>query len=284
MAEHDWIFAAVIGIIVVVIVVTFIETRLLRKSMKARRVRAAKRVDELPDDAHNALVTARAILATLEKGGVRSEEAAQMLRDAQSAYARQNYRVVLDLTSKAKTRLMELKAKQSAQGDLAKLEGSPPAGDEPTTKEVLQKEYPPNFLQSRFALELARSSVEGAKAAGRDAAQAETLLARAQGRFDAKDYAAALAVARQAQRSADSGPIEGLVIPPETPAPPPASAPAAPPSAGLACVSCGAALASDDVFCRKCGTRVAPSACRSCGTSLVAGDGFCRKCGTPIGP
>lgn len=268
---------AVIGLILAVIVVTFIELKYLRKSMKARRVRAAKRVHELPDDAYNALVTTRAIQNTLARGGVVNEEVAALLREAQAAFSRQNYRVVLDLTSKARERLLALKARQTAQGDLAKLEGLPPGGEEVTTKELLTKEFPPNYAQSKFSMELAGSAIAAGREAGRDVANAEGLLAQADVRFRAQDYTGALALARQAQKAAAG---EAVAAPP----PPPAPAPAAPivSASRLACKTCGSTLQADDVFCRKCGSRVGPVACGTCGAELVADDAFCRKCGARV--
>jgi ribosomal protein L40E len=61
------------------------------------------------------------------------------------------------------------------------------------------------------------------------------------------------------------------------------SAPAVPTSlSGRTCPSCNAPLLPDDVFCRKCGTRLVPSSCVSCGAKLLADDAFCRKCGAPV--
>lgn len=249
MAATDWVVIAVVLVILAMIVIAFLETKYLRKSIRGRRVRAAKRLEQLPDDAHNALITTKAILATLERGGLRSEEAAALMQEAQLAYGRRNYRVVLDLTSKAKEKIMALKARQSAQGDLAKLDSTPssqPEG-EATTKELLQKDFPSNYAPARFSLELAQVAIEKGRESGRDVVQAEALLAHARARFDAEDYSAALSAARQAQRSAETGPLD---LPTPTGVPPSAAE-------GLACAACGTTLQADDVFCRKCGARVA---------------------------
>lgn len=271
----DAVTIAIALIVIAVFIIAFLELRYLRKKIRARRVRAARKVEELPDDAHNAIITTKAIMATMERSGVRSEEAVSLMAEAQMAYDRRNYRVVLDMASQVKEKLMVIKARQAAAGDLAKLESMPARGDseETTTKELLQKEYPPNYLPAKFSLELAHSSIDQSRAAGRDVSQAEQLLVDAQARFGAKDYAGALASARLAQRSAAGEPVE-------------AASPGMPKplavDATLVCTSCGAALQSDDVFCRKCGARVGPEVCASCGTTLVAGDAFCRKCGTAI--
>src|SRR3989442_12291696 len=110
----------------------------------------------------------------------------------------------MDLTAKAKASLLALKAAQASKGDLAKLDRLSLGGstDEMTTKEMLQKEIPPNMLQSKFSIEVAGTAVELGRLNGRDVSQATQLLEAAKTRFDAKDYASALTVARQAKRPA----------------------------------------------------------------------------------
>lgn len=247
----DDMTVAVLLLIVALGAATFLETRYLRKKMKNRRVRAAKRDDEMEDEAHNAIMTSKAIMSTLERQGIRSAEAAALLREAQMANARHNYRVAMDLTGKANERLLSLKLAQASKGELAKLDqlSRTASGDEPTTKELLQKEIPPNLMQSKFSIELAGTAVEHGNLAGRDVSQATQLLETAKARFDAKDYAGALSIARQAKRLADGEAVDVSI-------PPPAAAPMAATSNGRTCPSCGSSLQLDDAFCRKCGTPV----------------------------
>jgi ribosomal protein L40E len=281
MTSHDLVTAAVILLLVGLGVATFLELKFMRKNLKARRIRAAKRTDDLPDEAHNALLTMRAIATALERGGVRSDEVEGMLHEAQIAHDRRNYRVVMELTSKAKEKLTALKARHSADGDLAKVATIPAGGEEPTTKERLQKDFPPNLTQAKFTLELAESTIAQGRETGRDVAQAEAILVHARTQFDGKDYTAALVSARQAHRSA-----LGEAIAWSTAAVPPASAAASGPApiavqAG-ACASCGTPLAADDLFCRKCGARAGPRPCQNCGATIASDDTFCRKCGTKV--
>ncbi len=279
-----------VALVVVMIVVMWLELRVMRKRSQARRQRSARHPDELQDEAHNALITTRAIASTLaERGGIRNDEVDSMLREAQTAYDRHNYRVAIDLTERVKDRLVSLKGAQAAQGDAAKLESlsSTPASDEPTTKEVLQKQYPPNLVPARFALSVAETSIEEGATAGRDVAAARSLLASARSRFDAEDYGGALSLARQAEKSAkgESVPPPAAAAPaaPGSAAPPPvaAKAPAVVPP-GSVCPSCGAPMKPDDVFCRKCGTKVVLTNCPSCGAALQGDDVFCRKCGARL--
>ena len=278
MADDQVTVAVVLA--VVAVVVGFLEVRFLRKRMKHRRIRAAKGDDNLQDQAHNAIVTTKAILSAMERQGIRSEEASGWLREADTAASRQNFRVAMELTSRAKDRLMTLKAEQTSKGDIAKLDRlaapSREGGDEITTKELIQKEFPPNLMQSKFSIEVAGTAIETGGAAGRDVGQATQLLEAAKSRFDAKDYSAALALARQSKRVAEGASIGTPVPVPPTPV---VSVHVAP---DRMCPTCGAALQSDDVFCRKCGTRLVSTECRSCGSSLLADDVFCRKCGTSV--
>lgn len=282
----------VVVLVVVMIVVTWIELRVMRRRSRSRKERIAARPQELEDEAHNALVTTRAIAATMaERGGIQSDEVESLLREAQMAYNRRNYRVSIDLTKRVKDRLVSLRSQQAGQGDLARLNAAPPepGSEEPTTKELLQKEYPPNLVQSRFALSVAESSIEARATEGRDVAQARALMVTARSRYDAQDYSGALTLARQAEKSAKGEPVVAAVpvapaaasAPPAPPSPVPPQAPTAIP-VGTACPSCGASMKPDDAFCRKCGTRVVLTECPSCGASLLADDAFCRKCGTRL--
>jgi len=275
-AMADDVTVAVVLLLVALGIATYLETRYLRRKMKNRRVRTAKRDDEMQDNAHNAIITTKAIMSSLDRQGIRSAEAEAWLQEAQTANARHNYRVAMDLTSKAKERLLALKAAQASKGDLAKLDrlSVGASSDEMTTKEMLQKEMPPNMIQSKFSIEVAGAAVEQSRVNGRDVSQATELLEAAKTRFDAKDYAAALSIAQQSKRAA-AGEHVDVSIP--VVAPPATSTPG-----GRPCPSCGASLAADDMFCRKCGKRVAASACSSCGASLRSEDAFCPKCGTPV--
>ena len=283
-----------VALVIVMLVVMWLELRVMRRRSKARRQRSARRPDELQDEAHNAVITTRAIASTMaERGGVRSEEVDAMLREAQTAYDRRNYRVAIDLTEHAKDRLVSLKSAQAAEGDVAKLDtlSTGAASDEPTTKEVLQKQFPPNLVPARFALTVAETAIDEGAAAGRDIGPARSFLAAARSRFDAEDYGGALALAHQAEKSAKGEAVASSIpaaAAPDASAPAPsapaASAPKAPAAIplGSVCPSCGTPMKPDDVFCRKCGTRVVLTNCPSCGASLLADDVFCRKCGTRL--
>jgi hypothetical protein len=283
----------IVALVFVMIAIVWLELRYLRRKSKARRLKAEKRPEELQDQAHNSLITTRAIASTLaERSGIQSNEVDSLLQEAQLACGRRNYRVAIDLTTKAKDRLAALRSEHAAQGDLARLPAPPEEGEdeEPTTKELLQKDYPPNLIQSRFAISVAESTIAEGQGSGRDVAQAETLIVSAKARFEAKDYSGALSAARLAEKCARGEPVTLSVPAPSNPSPPPVgSAEPAPPRAvpaavavGTGCPSCGAPLREGDTFCRKCGTHVVLTDCPTCGADLLADDAFCRKCGTRI--
>ncbi len=263
----------VVVVVIVLTIVTFLELRYFRSFMKRRQSRM-----DLPDQAHNALLTSKAIANTLRTSGVVTASADEMIAEAEAAYRRRAYRVTLELSEKAKAALKTEKARHDKMGDLSRLQrvrGG--ASDEPTTKEVLQKEHPPNYMQAKFTLSLAEERIAAARVAGRGTAPAEALLATARASFDAEDYDEALKLAVKSRRTADE---EVTAEESKTPVP---SQVEIPRPANRACASCGAELLVGDPFCRKCGVKVErPTACGKCGEGLKADDTFCRKCGTAI--
>lgn len=282
--ELDATRATIIASMLVVLAgVAYLELRVLRNRRKKREDRG-----EIPDRAHNALLSAQGIAETLGRSGIRSVEADSHLREAENAFTNRNYRVAMELAERARTLLRAEKARYEAKGDLAKLESTEPAPEgEPTVKEKLVKELPPNYMQAKFSLNLARDAIDAARNRGRDVGEAEKMLAEAQATFDATDYAMALAQASRVRRS-----VEGATpgSPPASPKPPvdaPTGVPTSIPIARAAnvrpCQSCGATVAIDDAFCRKCGAKV-PNvrACTSCENEVAADDPFCRKCGTKV--
>jgi len=277
MADLDGVTIGLIAAAIGFAVLGFLEVRYLRKKMKDRRIRAVKGDSELPDEAHNAIITTKAIMESLERQGIRSAEVAGWIHEAERAFEGHNYRVVLELARKSKDRLLTLKSEHASKGELAKLEQLAPAEGvaEATTKERLQRELAPNLLQSKFSIEVAGSAIEEARLAGRDVIQATGFLDAAKGRFDLKDYDGALSLSRLSKRAADGQKVEApIATAPKTVPLPPTPSPA--------CPSCGAAISPDDAFCRKCGVHLAAPTCAACGAELLADDEYCSKCGARL--
>ncbi len=270
----DTTLLIVVIVVIVLTIVTFLELRYFRSFMKKRQTR-----QDLPDQAHNALLTSKAIANTLRTSGVVTASADDVIAEAEAAYRRRAYRVTIELAERAKAALKAEKARHDRIGDLTRLQkvrGG--ASDEPTTKEVLQKEHPPNYIQAKFTLSLAEERIAASRVAGRGTAPAEALLATARASFDAQDYDGALKLAVKSRRTAD-----GEATAEEEARTPMPSQGEIPRPANRACASCGAELLVGDPFCRKCGVKVErPTSCSKCGADLKADDTFCRKCGTAI--
>ncbi|TLZ61889.1 MAG: zinc-ribbon domain-containing protein [Methanobacteriota archaeon] len=267
----------VLTILVILTVVTLLELRFFRSLMKRRQARV-----DLPDQAHNALLTSKAIADTLRGSGVVTAEADDAIRDAEVAYRRRNYRVAIASAERARGLLKTAKARQDKLGDLSRLQRTRVTGsDEPTTKETLQKELPPNYAQAKFTMSLAEERIVNARGAGRATEAAEGLLQSARASFDAKDFTGALLLASKSRRAADADlPPEPAAVQAKAPVPPQVAIPR---PTDRTCASCGAALLTGDTFCRKCGVKVEQrTTCTKCGAPLKADDTFCRACGTPV--
>ncbi len=247
----DPIILGVLGLVIGLAVLTFIEVEYVRRAIRGERTRRKRQAEQLPDDAHNALVTAKAVAASLRQGGVMTDEADSLLAEADRAMARRNHRVVLELTDRAKGILKAEKARHDRFGDAARLDRIAGGPEAVTTKEQLAKEHPENYAASKFSIDRAEQAVAAGRSTGRDMALAEQSLQLSRDRFAAADYGAALAIANQARKVAEV-PSPVVVVSSSGASTSDATAPA-----GLTCRSCGASLVEGDAFCRRCGTKAA---------------------------
>jgi len=259
------------------------------KFLRSRREKSAGRTD-LSEESHNALATTRAIRDALAGNKVTNAEADVIILRADGAHARGAYRQAVELCADARELLIQERLRSQQQGELARLQRMG-GSEEETPKEKLARETPPNFIQARFTLNLARDAIEQARNRGNAVATAEAAFQSAQSAFDAGTYDDALKHGIRAKRAADGSlppdvqvVVEGGQEPPRpmtpsTPTQGPALSMTS--SEGLACPQCKTVASSDDDFCRKCGTRLPRRrACPTCGAPVKADDAFCRKCGT----
>jgi hypothetical protein len=263
----------IVGLLILaLVVVLFFEFRYLR----SRRTSKAE-ADRLPDQAHNALTTSKAIMQLVSRRGGDVSEARELIQEAELAVNRGNHRVAIELSKQAKSSLrstlnrLEEEAASVPETEGAAEDAVPPeeGGAEPTavppedyrtTKEVLQEEFPEGYLQAKFSLNTAREKLTGAD----PASDARRLLDEAELAFERDDYASALSLATQAQRSEREVPEPSI-------------------EAESACSECGASLKEGDLFCRKCGAEVeVVSSCPECGREAKTGDSFCRGCGSSL--
>ncbi len=234
----------------------------------------------LQDDAHNALITGRAIAKTLDRGGTPMTAVKSQLDKAQVAYDRGNYRVAIDMVETAKDSMKATRLAGEKNGDLAKLDSSPtpPAEDEMLTKEIIAKKTPENFIQAKFSLNLARDHLEKCRVGAMDTEAVALVLQDAEKAFEEKDYTTALklAVACKNLLATEDGGLE--TIPPDEEV-----IEITEEQLKNRCTGCGEFLVEGDGFCRKCGAKIPKAAeCEKCGKAADIEDKFCRGCGTEL--
>lgn len=282
MADSSTILigALALGMVIVIVAeVLWIRNRRMKKRL-ASGIPAGKGKASLRDEAHNALITGRAIARTLERGGGSMPGTWSQLEEAQLAYDRGNFRVCIDLVDRAKESMKAERLAREKKGDLAKLESSatPRGEDEVLTKEYIAKELPENFIQAKFSLNLAREQMEECRNKAMDTEAAALVLQDAEQAFESKDYNTALKLAVRCKNllgDAASGlatiPLEEEVIE------------ITEEQLKFRCKGCGELLVEGDSFCRKCGAKV-PKAieCEKCGKTAEMDDKFCRGCGEEL--
>lgn len=285
MADESWKAIAAASITLIIVFAIYLEIRFLRRKRTAKLETA-----NVDDEAYNAMITTKAIASSMERSGIRSLEAMELIRRAEVALKAGSNRAALDYLASAKGIMMQERKRHREMGDLAKLPKTEtaPAAPEETTKEKLQKELPKNYLQAKFMLGFAQRTIDQRLSEGGEVGEATRLIALARQEFDSKDYDSSLKHGVEARRAAEELVIEikdTRVIAREADTSP---AMGMPPGveisvSSLRCRSCGADLSIDDMFCRKCGVKVEMAVCPSCGTKPTAGDAFCRKCGVALG-
>lgn len=233
-----------LAIVIIAGAVALLELRYMRGRKKVKVDAAVER-----DDAYNAVSTTRAVADSLRQNGRDTTEADILIYKAEGAYDRREFLDAIEMADRARKVLMTCKEK-----DLISMPIPAPAKEESTevpSNEV--RKLPANYLESKFMIDSVRDSVPSACDEVR--AEAFGCLDRAQACFDSEDYGGALKEAMRARR---------LLTPPAPatqksyPAtvvklPPPKTLPAV---SARSCPSCSADLLPDDVFCRKCGTRL----------------------------
>ncbi|MFQ5910824.1 MAG: zinc ribbon domain-containing protein [Thermoplasmata archaeon] len=252
---------ALLVILLVFIFVILIEVRFLRKRRMTRSRKAP-----LEDQAFNALLNARAISNTLARDGTDLRGVNDVLSQANQSLEKGDFRGSLELTDYAKEMMKTVKAKSEAAFEP---EGTREFVEtEPTTKEVLKKKFPENYLEARFSRSLAVELLQKAKDAGLDLSDAERLLRLCDDCVNEEDYTHALSYAIQSKKVAEDA---LSTVSPEV----------AKVEQSQTCRSCGVEILSGDMFCRKCGTKV-NAVCDGCGKKLEEGDAFCRACGARL--
>lgn len=281
MADSSTILigALALGMVIVIFAeVLWIRNRRMKKKI-ASGVTGGKGKSSLRDEAHNALITGRAIARTLERSGASLPGTWRQLEEAQLAFDRGNNRVCIDLVERAKDSMKAERLAREKRGDLAKLESSaPPAEDEVLTKEYIAKKLPEYFMQAKFSLNLARDHLEECRNKAMDTTAAALVLEDAEQAFESKDYTNALKLAVRCKSML--GDAEGGLetIPPEEEV-----IEITEEQLKNRCQGCGELLTEGDSFCRKCGAKVPKAVeCEKCEKVANMDDKFCRGCGEEL--
>lgn len=282
MADSSTILigALALGMVIVIFAeVLWIRNRRMKKRL-ASGVTGGKGKSSLRDEAHNALITGRAIARTLERGGGPMPGTWSQLEEAQLAYDRGNHRVCIDLVDRAKESMKAERLAMEKRGDLAKLESSvsPPSKDEVLTKEFIAKELPENFIQAKFSLNLARENLEECRNKAMDTEAAALVLQDAEQAFESKDYTTALKLAVRCKNLLGDAESGLKTIPPEEEV-----IEITEEQLKFRCQGCGELLMEGDSFCRKCGAKVPKAVeCEKCNKEAEMDDKFCRGCGSEL--
>ncbi len=282
MADSNAILIGALALTMVVVIIAevlWIRNRRMKKRL-ASGGSAGRGKASLRDEAHNALITGRAIARTLERSGGSMPGTWSQLEEAQLAYDRGNYRVCVDLVDRAKESMKAERLSREKKGDLAKLESSatPRGEEEVLTKEYIAKELPENFIQAKFSLNVAGEQMEECRNKAMDTEAAALVLQDAEQAFERKDYTTALKLAVRCKNLL--GDATGSL---ETIAPEEEVIEITEEQLKFRCEGCGELLIEGDGFCRKCGAKV-PKAleCEKCGKVADMDDKFCRGCGSEL--
>ena len=266
--DVDLVFLVVLLIILAIVV--YIELRFMRTR---NREYLNKAIDK--DDAYNNIVTTKAIASALRQKGRDTYEAKLVIIQAEQAYNRGSFVSSKESAKKARDILINAPSIEMSLGKTQKLEPEPSSEeDRKTVQEV--KKLEPNLIESRFIINSCRTHLEAEEACGKDIAQAKERLAQAEQCFAEKRYDEALKEGMRARRMMGESSPDISEPKMETP-----RIKISKPE--RTCANCGISVPPEDLYCRKCGTRVeVQRTCSYCQTDLSAEDAFCPKCGRQI--
>ncbi len=285
----------------VMIFVVYFEWNIMRSRGKQARKEALEK-----DEAFNTVLTTRSVIIALQRQGADTSKAQKLVDEAKLALQGGQYQRCKDLCELAKnslTRPASAPAPKPSAVKTVPIGGQ--AGEEDSLLSVaneintadrskaadkyagtkLRSDDDGNYMSAKFEINTATTSVKAADNKGDDVTAARGLLAEAEEAFAAGRYTKALSLAVKARKCVNAVTCDeaiklrssSRVKEEPAPAPPDES------NAEETCESCGAPLEEDDMFCHKCGTKVAyEKECAGCGTTAKPEDVFCRKCGSKL--
>ena len=285
----------------VMIFVVYFEWSVMRSRGKVARKAALEK-----DDAFNAVLTTRSVIIAMQRQGADTSKAQRLVDEAKLALQRGEYHRSRDLCDQARNSLSKTGSaaeprpsairSQAATGPahendslLAVANEINATSDRSTgvdryTGTKLRSDDNGNYMSAKFEMNTATASIKAASGRGEDVTVASGLLSDAEKAFAAGGYTKALSLAVKARKSVNAVSGEEAIKlrssskAEDLPEP-------LPPGEEVkeSCESCGAPLEDDDMFCHKCGAKVAyEKECGGCGATAKPDDVFCRKCGSKL--
>ncbi len=285
----------------VMIFVIYFEWTIMRS-----RGRESRKVALEKDEAFNAVLTTRSVVIALQRQGTDTSKAQKLVDEAKFALQRGEYQRCKDLCDLAKSSLTKPGTTPAPKPSAVRVAptGGPaiqddsllsvaneinasanrPYVDDKYTGTKLRTDDDGNYMSAKFEINTATASIKAASGRDEEVVVARGLLADAQKAFKAGSYTKALSLAVKARKSINAVPGEEAIklrtsskaeeepepVPPEE-------------EVEERCESCGAPLEENDMFCHKCGAKVAyEKECAGCGATAKPEDVFCRKCGSKL--
>lgn len=259
--DNDTILLIVLlSLLLIIVIVVLILTR--KFSKKALRPWLAKRgkTSYESDKAYNSLVAIRAISKNFEGQGMDVSEVKKLIVQAEGAMELKDFSSALEICERAKERLREIKSTKDQKEEAAgrkvyvpkteELDSTADKSYQPTPKEMLQKKYPPNFVEAKFTMGLSEKLLNDSKNKGVTSSEAESILEKSKRCFESEDYEGALRFSLECKRILESGQLERIEVKPEPEKLEPEEIPA------LECQRCKKIATRGDVFCRRCGNKL----------------------------
>jgi len=287
--QEQLILVAILAALMLVVV--FFELRYMRKRRKSK---VTLRVDQIKDEAYNAIHTTRRVINMIQGRGGDTRAAQSILEEAKYALQRGEHAEAIRLARNAREALTHPNEPAPAGGPSSALEkvaeevlSTPGDSRDLYSGTKLPDEQTGSYLSAQFELNGAREDVKKAVIAGRDVSSAQNLLAEADTAFEQGNYTKVLSLAVRARKTMGmGGAIETIPLkapePDEVAEEPPPQARDRHHRSNI-CTKCGEPLEKGDAFCGKCGTRVIQErTCENCGARARPVDKFCRKCGGKV--
>ncbi len=264
------------------------------------RRRTSKKMGEIgkskiEDDAYNQMQMVRAMSKVMDSRGYNVSFVSAMLVKAERAYDEGRYAECLEIANNAKRMLMRIKNEEKMEDKVSphiekELEIIKRIGEKKNKEEMppqvkdFVKKLPPNYLQSKFEIEVVEEKIEK-YAEGQIKEAAKLYLMKAKDAFRAKNYTDALKFAIRSSRILDGGEVtvereEEKKVPEVPRISPLIEEEEEEKEEELRCPRCGAIVRPEDKYCWNCGAKlIFIYTCPNCGAEVSSEDKYCRHCG-----